>query len=578
MLKKLLLLSFICLIPYPVWAQSNCPSSQILWFDDGKSGCMKDYKFFNLPFPSENGSSLKDVVAGKERMSIAMVKNPKLCPLNWMEFRSAPLKTWSDHGSTNTLARCEDRVIAAVMKQNKNPVGCECEIVYDYQASPNVSLTKEAFENKTRAWVAGVQNQDRFKGQFSESEKAENTKFLAHYLGGGNLTTAIDSRFQSDSINKDLAEEKRIQQEIAKKEELIKTQKMAEDKRLQLNLAAQQQLELEQKKLAEKVRLEEDTAKKAQLEKIQKELAEKSRLEQERAVAETKKIQAELDKVKALDKEKSEIAIRLQQEKDSREKSLAEAQAGPLKIKPVSISNSPAFPSQTTKSVKALVIGNSNYGVASLSNPLNDAKAIAKRFSDYGFVVELVLDGDRKQIISALTRYQKDSSKYEVNILYYAGHGIQLNGINYLIPTDMSLVANGSNVEFDAIPVNSVIEKYMQSNTKIVFLDACRDNPLSRSLIVASRGSGGASRGLAPMDLGGGTLISYSTKDGNVALDGDGKNSPYTEALLDHMNERIDISLLLRKVRKSVMAKTNGKQVPWDYGSLMADELILSNK
>jgi uncharacterized caspase-like protein len=307
-------------------------------------------------------------------------------------------------------------------------------------------------------------------------------------------------------------------------------------------------------------------------------LAEKSRLEQERAVAETKKIQAELDKVKALDKEKSEIAIRLQQEKDSREKSLAEAQAGPLKIKPVSISNSPALPAQTTKSVKALVIGNSNYGVASLSNPLNDAKAIAKRFSDYGFVVELVLDGDRKQIISTLTRYQKDSSKYEVNILYYAGHGIQLNGINYLIPTDMSLVANGSNVEFDAIPVNSVIEKYMQSNTKIVFLDACRDNPLSRSLIVASRGSGGASRGLAPMDLGGGTLISYSTKDGNVALDGDGKNSPYTEALLDHMNERIDISLLLRKVRKSVMAKTNGKQVPWDYGSLMADELILSNK
>ena len=142
----------------------------------------------------------------------------------------------------------------------------------------------------------------------------------------------------------------------------------------------------------------------------------------------------------------------------------------------------------------------------------------------------------------------------------------------------MSFVANGSNVEFDAISVNSVIEKYMQSNTKIVFLDACRDNPLSRSLIVASRGSGGASRGLAPMDLGGGTLISYSTKDGNVALDGDGKNSPYTEALLDHMNERIDISLLLRKVRKSVMAKTNGKQVPWDYGSLMADELILSNK
>jgi uncharacterized caspase-like protein len=80
------------------------------------------------------------------------------------------------------------------------------------------------------------------------------------------------------------------------------------------------------------------------------------------------------------------------------------------------------------------------------------------------------------------------------------------------------------------------------------------------------------------MEVGGGTLISYSTKDGSVALDGDGKNSPYTEAMLTHMNERIDISLLLRKVRKTVMAKTNGKQVPWDYGSLMTDELVLSNK
>jgi len=233
---------------------------------------------------------------------------------------------------------------------------------------------------------------------------------------------------------------------------------------------------------------------------------------------------------------------------------------------------------QTTKSVKALVIGNSNYGVSALINPANDAQAIAKRLAEFGFKVDLVLDGNRKNLISALTKYQAESSKYDINILFYAGHGIQLNGINYIIPVDMSLAPNGANVEFDAIPVNSIVEKYMQANTKLVFLDACRDNPLSRSLQVASRSSGGASRGLAPMEVGGGTLISYSTKDGSVALDGDGKNSPYTEAMLAHMNERIDISLLLRKIRKTVMAKTNGKQVPWDYGSLLTDELVLSNK
>ncbi|MBU3603264.1 caspase family protein [Polynucleobacter sp. AP-Kaivos-20-H2] len=271
--------------------------------------------------------------------------------------------------------------------------------------------------------------------------------------------------------------------------------------------------------------------------------------------------------------------IQASKDKDTKINSTVEALQIPSPIKtipPVANAENPSR--QTTKSVRALIIGNSNYGVSTLINPTNDAQAIARRLAEFGFKVDLVLDGNRKSLISALTKYQTESSKYDINILYYAGHGIQLNGINYIIPVDMSLAPNGANVEFDAIPVNSIVEKYMQANTKLVFLDACRDNPLSRSLQVASRSSGGASRGLAPMEVGGGTLISYSTKDGSVALDGDGKNSPYTEAMLAHMNERIDISLLLRKVRKTVMAKTNGKQVPWDYGSLMTDELVLSNK
>ena len=270
--------------------------------------------------------------------------------------------------------------------------------------------------------------------------------------------------------------------------------------------------------------------------------------------------------------------IQALKDKDTKINPIVEASPVLAPIKTSSVMNADNLSRQTTKSVRALIIGNSNYGVSALINPTNDAQAIARRLAEFGFKVDLVLDGNRKSLISALTKYQTESSKYDINILYYAGHGIQLNGINYIVPVDMSLAPNGANVEFDAIPVNSIVEKYMQANTKLVFLDACRDNPLSRSLQVASRSSGGSSRGLAAMEVGGGTLISYSTKDGSVALDGDGKNSPYTEAMLAHMNERIDISLLLRKVRKTVMAKTNGKQVPWDYGSLMTDELVLSNK
>lgn len=232
---------------------------------------------------------------------------------------------------------------------------------------------------------------------------------------------------------------------------------------------------------------------------------------------------------------------------------------------------------QTAKSVYALVIGNGQYKKAGLLNPVNDANEIAKRFTQYGFTVKVVFDGDRKTLIKALGDFQAQSVNYETNILFYAGHGIQYNGINYIIPTDMSLEAGSASIDFDAISTNQIVDKYMRGKTKLVFLDACRDNPLARSFM-ASRGVGSVSKGLAPMDVASGTLISYATKDGNVAADGVGKNSPYTEALLRHLDSREDISLILRKVRQDVMNKTKGQQVPWDYGSLVGGQLILSNK
>jgi hypothetical protein len=232
---------------------------------------------------------------------------------------------------------------------------------------------------------------------------------------------------------------------------------------------------------------------------------------------------------------------------------------------------------QTAKSVYALVIGNGQYKKAGLLNPVNDANEIAKRFTQYGFTVKVILDGDRKTLIKALGDFQAQSVRYETNILFYAGHGIQYNGINYIIPTDMSLEAGSASIDFDAISTNQIVDKYMRGKTKLVFLDACRDNPLARSF-TATRGVGSVSKGLAPMDVASGTLISYATKDGNVAVDGEGKNSPYTEALLKHLDSREDISLILRKVRQDVMNKTKGQQVPWDYGSLVGGQLILSNK
>jgi uncharacterized caspase-like protein len=114
------------------------------------------------------------------------------------------------------------------------------------------------------------------------------------------------------------------------------------------------------------------------------------------------------------------------------------------------------------------------------------------------------------------------------------------------------------------------VEQYLPGKTKLVFLDACRDNPL------LTAGVRGVSKGLAPINVSEGTLISYATKDGQTAEDGSGRNSPFTAALLEHIDEPRDIGVVLRKVREKVMQRTNGRQQPWEYGSLTGGELVLS--
>ena len=226
------------------------------------------------------------------------------------------------------------------------------------------------------------------------------------------------------------------------------------------------------------------------------------------------------------------------------------------------------------KNVFALVIGNSKYSFGPLENPKNDANAVAKKLRDFGYDVEVIFDASRNQIVEALSASLSRAEKADVNLLYYAGHGVQINGINYLVPTDVSLT-NTETLQFSAVKISEIIDNFMPAKTRLVFLDACRDNPLARSLR-RSRNAAGA--GLAAMDVASGTLISYATKDGSVALDNagaSGGNSPYAKALLEHLGEPLDITLVLRKVRQKVLDDTNNQQIPWDYGSLTGSELIL---
>ncbi len=223
---------------------------------------------------------------------------------------------------------------------------------------------------------------------------------------------------------------------------------------------------------------------------------------------------------------------------------------------------------------RALVIGNGKYtSFGSLANPVADARAMAKKFESFGIAVDLVLDAERDDLIKALNEYARKSAGAEINILYYAGHGVQVEGSNYLIPVNMRADSiNAGYVKLAGISLNAALD-YLPAKTRLVFLDACRDNPAARSLNTTRGGAGSA--GLAPVSAASGTLIAYSTRDGSTADDGVGPNSPYTAALLQHIDKPVDISLVLRQVRQTVLRTTSGRQEPWEYGSLVGEQIVL---
>ena len=226
----------------------------------------------------------------------------------------------------------------------------------------------------------------------------------------------------------------------------------------------------------------------------------------------------------------------------------------------------------------ALVIGNADYVHApKLANPRNDAVDMAIKLEQMGFEVVRGADLTMGQTRAAVRNFILKLNDADMALFYYAGHGVQVNGENYMAPVDAKLTSYDF-LEFETLPVETVI-RAMERNVKtnLVVLDACRDNPLAQNL-ARSMGtrSGDVGRGLAKVGSGIGTLVAFSTQPGNVALDGDGRNSPYTAALLKHLGTPgADITRDLVKVRNEVLATTNGKQVPWENSSLTGEVILV---
>ena len=239
----------------------------------------------------------------------------------------------------------------------------------------------------------------------------------------------------------------------------------------------------------------------------------------------------------------------------------------------------------------ALVIGNSEYGIGRLANPRQDADAISALLKQTGFTaVTIIRDVKREELVNALRAFAEQADKADWAVVYYAGHGVEIGGVNYLLPIDAKL-ASDRDVQFEGVPLEQALTSIEQAKKlRLVFFDACRDNPflpqmrrtpaaapvaLDRSgpIAVATRSVG---RGLGRAELGkqtGGTLVVYSAKHGQTALDGEGANSPFAIALAQRLaTPGVEINKMLRLVRDDVMEATAGRQEPYTYGSLPGSE------
>jgi formylglycine-generating enzyme required for sulfatase activity len=216
----------------------------------------------------------------------------------------------------------------------------------------------------------------------------------------------------------------------------------------------------------------------------------------------------------------------------------------------------------------ALVIGNSNYGgdLPKLPNPANDAELMTATLKKLGFKVVEVRDADLNQMNKAVREFGnllQEGGKQAVGLFFYAGHGLQIDGENWLIPVKAK-IERAADAEFEAVAASKILGQmqFAENSLNIIILDACRNNPLSR-------GMRSASTGLAKMDAPLGSFIAYSTAPGQTAADGKGKNSPYTAALAKAiMKPGIAIEEAFRDARVDVLAATNKEQIPWESSSL----------
>ncbi|MEE8434496.1 MAG: caspase family protein, partial [bacterium] len=215
----------------------------------------------------------------------------------------------------------------------------------------------------------------------------------------------------------------------------------------------------------------------------------------------------------------------------------------------------------------ALVIGNSAYTrISRLKNPVNGARAMTQVLKQSGFQVTTLIDANRRKMLRAITSFGKKLRNGGVGLFYYAGHGVQARGRNYLIPLGAE-VEDVPDLEYEAVDAGRVLGKMESAKNRlnIVILDACRNNPYGGAFRSARNG-------LAQVNAPSGSLVAYASGPGKVAADGDGKNGLYTEQLIRHLRTPgLKLEEVFKRVRIDVQRLSGGKQVPWENTSVTGD-------
>ena len=227
----------------------------------------------------------------------------------------------------------------------------------------------------------------------------------------------------------------------------------------------------------------------------------------------------------------------------------------------------------------ALVVGNSDYEherVGRLRNPTNDAADMGAALRRLGFEVTVTENAGLSALTDALRAFTRRSEGADVALVFYAGHGMEMDGVNYLLPVDARLERD-TEVRYETVTLDDVLASTSGAGLRLVILDACRNNPLARSMRRSARTRSVSNGSLGNLNedlLGDETLVAYSAAAGTTADDGEGRNSPYVSALLAHLEDPVDVGVMFRLVRARVLSATNDRQRPHEYSSLLREHYL----